>query len=57
MKGSDILRWGLISAEKTGASISPQINMAYLSAENVEIDAILRCCDKKGIPRRKICGG
>lgn len=37
--------------------VKPQVNMTYLSAENVKIDARLRCRDKKEIPRREIHGG
>ena len=33
--------------------VKPQVNMTYLSAENVKIDARLRCRDKKEIPRRE----
>lgn len=60
MKCSDILRWGLNYYGENGwlrIGVKPQINMAYLTAENVKIDARLRCRDTKEIPRREIHGG
>lgn len=60
MKCSDILRWGLNYCGENGwlrIGVKPQINMAYLAAENVKIDARLRCSDKKEIPQRKLRGG
>lgn len=58
MKCRDMLRWGLNYCGKRMSvyRVKPHVNMTYLSAENVKIDARLRCRDRKEIPRRKIHG-